>query len=85
MGNPIANVHAKLTSQEGPPNPKTGPGMVTEIDKVTVAPDKKSIHLKVSGLTRGHVHHFNLNGVKSSSGKTLWHPDVYYTLNEIPK
>lgn len=55
------------------------------IDKVTVAPDKKSIHLKVSGLTRGHVHHFNLNGVKSSSGKTLWHPDVYYTLNEIPK
>ena len=55
------------------------------IDKVTVAPDKKSIHLKVSGLTRGHVHHFNLNGVKSSSGKTLWHPDVYDTLNEIPK
>ena len=55
------------------------------IDKVTVAPDKKSIHLKVSGLTRGHVHHFNLSGVKSSKGDTLWHPDVYYTLNEIPK
>ena len=56
-----------------------------EIEKVTVAPDRKSIHLKVSNLTRGHVHHFNLGGVKSSSGKTLWHPDVYYTLNNISK
>lgn len=55
------------------------------IDSVTVAPDNKSIHLKVSGRVRGHVHHFNLAGVKSSDGENLWHPDVYYTLNEIPE
>ena len=55
-----------------------------KIDKVSVSPDKKTIHLKVSGRVRGHVHHFNLAGVKSAKGDSLWHPDVYYTLNEIP-
>jgi hypothetical protein len=55
------------------------------IDSVTVAPDKKSVHLKVSGRVRGHVHHFNLSDVKSAKGDALWHPDVYYTLNEIPE
>lgn len=56
-----------------------------KIEAVTIAPDKKSLHLKVSGRVRGHVHHFNLAGVKSASGRALWHPDVYYTLNEIPE
>lgn len=63
-----------------------------EVDKVTpviesviVAPDRKTIHLKVNGRVRGHVHHFNLAGVKSAGGDSLWHPDVYYTLNEIPE
>ncbi|MFT6380048.1 MAG: hypothetical protein ACJAXZ_001527, partial [Akkermansiaceae bacterium] len=56
-----------------------------KIDSITVAPDKKSVHLKVSGRVRGHVHHFNLSGVKSAKGGNLWHPDVYYTLNEIPE
>jgi len=56
-----------------------------KIDSITVAPDKKSVHLKVSGRVRGHVHHFNLSGVKSAKGTNLWHPDVYYTLNEIPE
>jgi glucose/arabinose dehydrogenase len=55
-----------------------------KIDSITLAPDKKSVHLKVSGRVRGHVHHFNLSGVKSANGDSLWHPDVYYTLNEIP-
>ncbi len=56
-----------------------------KIEAITVAADKKSIHLKVSGRVQGHVHHFKLKGVKSASGQKLWHPDVYYTLNEIPK
>jgi len=55
-----------------------------KIEKITVASDKKSIHLKVSGRVRGHVHHFKLSGIKSAKGAKLWHPDVYYTLNEIP-
>ena len=56
-----------------------------KIDSVTVSPDRKSINLKVSGRVRGHVHHFKLDGLKSAKGDSLWHPDVYYTLNEIPE
>ena len=55
------------------------------VEAVELSSDRKSAHLKVSGLVRGHVHHFNLSGVKSSNGESLWHPDVYYTLNNIPK
>ena len=55
------------------------------IEKVTVGADNRSIRLKIKGLVRGHVHHLNLEGLKSAQGQTLWHPDVYYTLNEIPK
>ena len=62
-----------------------------EVDKVTpviksatVSADKKSVRLVLDHLTLGHVHHIKAQGVKSAQGTTLWHPDVYYTLNEIP-
>ncbi len=58
---------------------------VTPIVKsATVSPDRKSVRLVISPLTLGHVHHLNASGLKSAAGKTLWHPDAYYTLNEIP-
>jgi len=64
-----------------------------EVDQATpvvksakVASDGKSVRLTVDGLVRGHVHHIQAPGVKSAaSGLTLWHPQAYYTLNEIPK
>jgi hypothetical protein len=56
-----------------------------KITTATVSPDKKSVRLKIDGLVRGHVHQLNSKGVKSASGQPLWHPDAYYTLNEIPK
>ncbi|HEX7261877.1 MAG TPA: hypothetical protein VF258_08690 [Luteolibacter sp.] len=56
-----------------------------KITAATVSPDKKSVRLTIDGLVRGHVHHLNSKGVKSASGQPLWHPDAYYTLNEIPK
>lgn len=55
-----------------------------KITKALVAKDGKSVRLYVDGMVRGHVHHFELEGVKAASGAQLWHPDVYYTLNEIP-
>ena len=64
------------------------PEVDQETPKITaavVAPDKKSVRLKVDGLVRGHVHHLAAKGVKSGTGDSLWHPDAYYTLNEIPK
>ncbi len=54
------------------------------ITAATVSPDKKSVHLKVDGLVRGHVHHLDAKGVKSASAQSLWHPEGWYTLNEIP-
>lgn len=56
-----------------------------KITAATVSTDKKSVRLKIDGLVRGHVHHLNSKGVTSADGNTLWHPDAYYTLNEIPK
>jgi hypothetical protein len=35
-------------------------------------------------LTKGHIHHLSAAGVRSKNGEELWHPDAYYTLNEIP-
>jgi len=49
-----------------------------------VAADHMSVELTVSPLTKGHIHHLQAGGIKSKSGEGLWHPDAYYTLNEIP-
>ncbi len=54
------------------------------ITAATVSSDQKSVRLKIDGLVRGHVHHLSSKGVKSASAQNLWHPDAYYTLNEIP-
>jgi hypothetical protein len=69
--------------QKGYGSPEVDPATPV-VEKATVSSDGKSVYIKVSGRVRGHVHHFNLEKVKSSKGDSLWHPDVYYTLNEIP-
>jgi hypothetical protein len=56
-----------------------------KITAANVSADKKSVRIKVDGMVRGHVHHLTSKGVKSATGTSLWHPDAYYTLNEIPK
>ena len=55
-----------------------------KITAATVSADRKSVRLKIDGLVRGHVHHLSSKGVTSANGQALWHPDAYYTLNEIP-
>ncbi len=63
-----------------------------EVDQATpviksakVSDDRKSVRLTIEGLVRGHVHHLQAPGVKSASGTSLWHPEAFYTLNEIPE
>ncbi len=56
-----------------------------EIKAASVSPDGKKVRLKVDGLVRGHVHHLEAKGVKSATGGKLWHPEGWYTLNEIPE
>ena len=49
-----------------------------------VAEDGLSVHLKIDGLQRGHVHELNAYGVRSQSGSPLLHSQAYYTLNYLP-
>lgn len=55
-----------------------------KITSATVSDDGLGVELTVEGWVQGHVHHLNSAGVRSTDGKPLWHPDAYYTLNEIP-
>ncbi len=55
------------------------------ITSAKVSPDQKSVRLQVDGLVRGHIQHLTANAVKSAKADTLWHPETWYTLNEIPK
>jgi hypothetical protein len=55
-----------------------------QITKATVSPDKTSVRLTITGLVRGHVHHLDSSKIKSAAGQPLWHPEAWYTLNEIP-
>jgi hypothetical protein len=54
------------------------------ITAAQVAPDGKSVRLTIDGLVKGHVHHLRADGVRSAGGGALWHPEAWYTLNEIP-
>jgi UDP-2,3-diacylglucosamine pyrophosphatase LpxH len=50
-----------------------------------VSADGKKVRLKIDGLVKGHVHHLQLNNIKAASGAEIWHPQAFYTLNEIPQ
>jgi hypothetical protein len=54
-----------------------------KVTAVSVAADGKSATLTVPGLKRGRVYELHLDGVKSSEGEPVLHPEAYYTLNEL--
>ena len=63
-----------------------------EVDQTTpkvsharVSQDGMQVRLQVEGLVQGHVHEFDLEGVRSQDGESLLHANAYYTLNEIPR
>lgn len=62
-----------------------------EVDHVTpvvkaaeISPDGLTVHLRIDGLVKGHVHQLKSAGVRSAAGLPLLHTDAYYTLNNIP-
>ena len=62
-----------------------------EVDQTTprivsaqAAPDGRSVRLVVDGVVLGHVHAFDLAGLKSMDGADLLHTKAYYTVNRIP-
>lgn len=58
--------------------------VVPKIEVLDVAKDGLSVRLKITPLTKGHVHQLELPGLRSKAGEPLLHPIGYYTLNEIP-
>ena len=59
--------------------------LTPKVTRVEISSDRKSVKLTLDKMTKGHIHHINCDKLKSLSGASLWHSDVYYTLNEIPK
>jgi hypothetical protein len=55
------------------------------IERVDIAPDRKSVELHTSALTKDCVYMINAGGVKSEKGESLVQPTGAYTLNEIPE
>jgi hypothetical protein len=63
-----------------------------EVDQTTPAvvaaepaADGRSVRLKIDGMVQGHVHEFDLTGVRAQDGEPLLHAKAYYTVNRIPK
>lgn len=64
-----------------------------EVDQVTpevkvasIAEDGRSLKLRVTPLTKGHVHELHCEGLKAAGDqRPLLHDSAYYTLNEIPE
>ncbi|MDC0300951.1 hypothetical protein OAK88_02995, partial [Akkermansiaceae bacterium] len=54
------------------------------VESVTLAEDGMSATLKLNQLLKGHVHEFDLAGLKSRDGEALLHKNAYYTVNEVP-
>ena len=55
-----------------------------KITAASVSADGLKVRLKIDGLVQGHVHHLNAKKLVSADQQPLWHPDAWYTLNEIP-
>ncbi len=55
------------------------------VTRTVVSDDGKQVELTVEGRVQGHVHCFDLAGIRSAEGGKLVHQQAYYTLNEIPK
>jgi cytochrome c551/c552 len=55
------------------------------IKGVQVSPDGMKVRLVIDGLRQYYIHKLSLNGIRTrENAYSLVHPDVYYTLNNIP-
>lgn len=54
------------------------------IRRVSVSDDKLSARVFLDGIQEGHIHEFELKGIRSVRGEPLLHKEAYYTLNQVP-
>lgn len=55
-----------------------------QISEAIVSENGLNVDVKVKGLRESYVFEFLVTGIKSKSGRSLEHPDAWYTLNRIP-
>lgn len=56
-----------------------------KVKGVKISEDGKTIRIVVDSLQQYHIHHIKLEGIQEANNHhNLIHPDVYYTLNNIP-
>ena len=62
-----------------------------EVDQTTArvteavpSEDGLSVRVRLEKIEEGHIHDFDLAGIRSKTGEPLLHTKAYYTVNEIP-
>ncbi len=55
------------------------------ISRIQVSPDGYEVHLSVPKRQTGRVFHLQLRQFAAADGSKLLHPDLYYTLNALPR
>jgi len=58
--------------------------LTPKVEVVSVSADGLTAEIKITPLTKGHVHELKLAGIRNKDGLPLLHAVGYYTLNEIP-
>jgi hypothetical protein len=55
-----------------------------KVEGVKLSADRRTVSLAVSGFRKGRVYELHLDGIKSTDGDAVLHPEGYYTLNDVP-
>ena len=72
--------HKYHAAYGGPEIEQTAP----PVKSVTLSEDGMFATITMDTLTRGHVHAFDLGGLRSRDSEELLHRHAYYTVNEVP-
>ena len=73
--------HKYHAAYGGPEIDQTTP----EVKSVALAEDGMSATISLDTVKKGHVHEFDLAGLRSRDGEELLHRHAYYTVNEVPE
>ena len=59
---------------------------ILNINEISISPNRKRVFLQLDGMKERHVIYLHLNDYFiADSGNTLWSPEAWYTLNQIPQ
>ncbi len=77
---PTTFTHEYHQGYGGPEIDQTAPA----VKSAKLSDDGMTATIALDTLTKGHVHEFDLEALRSKDGEALLHHDAYYTVNEVP-